>query len=88
MKVTVDIECTPEEARSFMGLPDVRPLQESMLKEMEQRLKLNMEAMSPEAMFKSWFSAGHQGAENMQKMFLSHMQNMMAAAGIDKKRAE
>ena len=23
MKVTVDIDCTPEEARRFMGLPDL-----------------------------------------------------------------
>jgi hypothetical protein len=23
MKITVEIDCTPEEARSFMGLPDV-----------------------------------------------------------------
>ena len=23
MKITVDIDCTPEEARTFMGLPDV-----------------------------------------------------------------
>ncbi|WDA42301.1 DUF6489 family protein [Erythrobacter sp. BLCC-B19] len=23
MKITIEIDCTPEEARSFMGLPDV-----------------------------------------------------------------
>ena len=23
MKINIEIECTPEEARSFMGLPDV-----------------------------------------------------------------
>jgi len=23
MKITVDVDCTPEEARSFLGLPDV-----------------------------------------------------------------
>ena len=25
MKVTVNVECTPEEARTFLGLPDVQP---------------------------------------------------------------
>lgn len=25
MKINIEIECTPEEARSFMGLPDVSP---------------------------------------------------------------
>ena len=28
MKVTVNIDCTPEEARQFLGLPDVAPANE------------------------------------------------------------
>ncbi len=27
MKVTIEIDCTPIEARQFMGLPDVQPMQ-------------------------------------------------------------
>ncbi|MFY9972047.1 MAG: DUF6489 family protein, partial [Roseiarcus sp.] len=27
MKITVDVDCTPLEARQFMGLPDVEPMQ-------------------------------------------------------------
>ena len=27
MKITVGIDCTPTEAREFMGLPDVKPMQ-------------------------------------------------------------
>ena len=30
MKVNVEIDCTPEEARAFFGLPDVAPLQEKL----------------------------------------------------------
>ena len=26
MKVTVDVDCTPEEARRFLGLPDLTPV--------------------------------------------------------------
>ena len=26
MKVTVDVDCTPAEARAFRGLPDVSPI--------------------------------------------------------------
>ena len=29
MKVTIDIDCTPEEARRFMGLPDLTPVHEA-----------------------------------------------------------
>ena len=39
MKVTINIDCSPEEARTFMGLPDVRPMQEALLKELEARLQ-------------------------------------------------
>ena len=28
MKVNVEVECTPAEARAFLGLPDVTPLNE------------------------------------------------------------
>ncbi len=38
MKVTIEIDCTPLEARQFMGLPDVQPMQTAVLAEMEKRL--------------------------------------------------
>ena len=34
MKITVDVDCTPEEARRFMGLPDLAPLHEAYLAKM------------------------------------------------------
>ena len=30
MKFTIDIDCTPQEARTFFGLPDVTQLNETM----------------------------------------------------------
>ena len=39
MKFKVDIDCTPDEARAFFGLPDVKPLQEALLPEVEERLR-------------------------------------------------
>ncbi len=63
MKVTVDIECTPLEARQFFGLPDVQPLQAALLAQMEKKMTAEMEAFSPEALVKSWFSGSVQGAE-------------------------
>lgn len=73
MKVTIDIDCTPEEARTFMGLPDVKPMQETMMKEVEDRMRANLQAMDPETMFKTWLPAGIQSFEQMQKMFWSQM---------------
>ncbi|WP_348657889.1 DUF6489 family protein, partial [uncultured Thalassospira sp.] len=50
MKVTVNIDCTPEEARTFFGLPDVQPMQKAMMQEIEDRMKANLAAMDPETM--------------------------------------
>lgn len=73
MKIRFDIDCTPEEARTFLGLPDVKPMQETMMKEVEQRLQANLQAMDPETLIKTWLPAGIQGWEQMQKMFWSQL---------------
>ena len=35
MKVNITVDCTPEEARAFMGLPNVAPLQDAAMKQMQ-----------------------------------------------------
>lgn len=69
MKIHVDVECTPEEARTFLGLPDVQPMQQAMMAMVEERMKSALTAMDPETMLKTWLPAGSQGMEQMQKMF-------------------
>ncbi len=69
MKITVDVECTPEEARQFLGLPDVKPMQAAVLAKMEEQMVNAVDALSPEAMLKSWFTVMPQSAEQMQKLF-------------------
>lgn len=71
MKITINVDCTPEEARSFMGLPDVKPMQEMMMKEVEERFKSNLSAMDPETLFKTWLPAGMANMEQFQKLFWS-----------------
>jgi uncharacterized protein DUF6489 len=73
MKITMDIDCTPEEMRAFFGLPDVRPMQEALLKDVQQRLAANLQAMDPEAMLKTWLPATLKGFEQLQEMFLAQM---------------
>ena len=73
MKINLDIECTPEELRGFFGLPDVKPMQEQLLKEVEERLRANVKGLDPETMLKTWLPAGLKGFEQLQEMFLSQM---------------
>lgn len=74
MKVTIDIDCTPQEARLFMGLPDVTPLNDHMVAEMKKRMDENMSALQPDELMKTWFSFGGQAQEQFLKL-------MQAAAG-------
>lgn len=73
MKISVDIDCTPEEARAFLGLPDVAPLQKAVMEDVQKRVMDNLSAMDPETLISTWIPAGMQGFEQMQKMFWSQM---------------
>lgn len=89
MKVNFDIECTPEEARTFLGLPDVVPMQEAMMEELQARMQENLRAMEPEAMMKTWLPMGMENLGEMQKMFWTQMGVKMPGTdtGADKKKA-
>jgi hypothetical protein len=69
MKITVDVDCTPEEARAFLGLPDVKPMQDELMQEMKERMSANLRAMGPEEMMKMWLPTGMAGLEQMQEFF-------------------
>lgn len=73
MKVTVNIDCTPEEARAFLGLPDVAPMQKAMMEQMKERMQSSLAAMDPETMVKTWFPVSVQNLEQMQRMFWQQM---------------
>lgn len=74
MKIRIDIDCTPEEARAFLGLPDVKPMQDTVLKEIEARIMGGLASMDPEGLFGTWVPAGLKGWEEMQRMFWNSMQ--------------
>ncbi len=73
MKITIDVDCTPEEARAFLGLPDVVPMQTAVMESLGKRMSAGLEAMDPEALMKTWMPLGLQGLEQAQKMFWSQM---------------
>lgn len=73
MKFNFDIECTPAEARAFIGLPDIAPLQDAMMKELEKQMRENIRNLDPETMMKTWLPATMQGWTDMQKIFWAQM---------------
>ncbi len=71
MKFNVNVECSPEEARRFMGLPDVTPINEQLVAEMGKRMEQNLALMSPDAMMNSWMSVGTQAQDAFVKLMTS-----------------
>ena len=80
MKITVNIDCTPEEARAFFGLPDLRPMQEAILRQVQEKIMANLAAMDPETVMKNWVPASLQGMEQLQQAFWSSLANMTGVA--------
>lgn len=73
MKFTVDVDCTPDEARQFLGLPNIAPVQDRVMKELEKKMLENIQTLDPEAFIKTWMPLTMESWGEMQKMFLGQM---------------
>jgi len=54
MKINVEVECTPEEARRFMGLPDLSPVHDAYVTQLVDTVKNGVSSDALETMMKSW----------------------------------
>ncbi|MBV8977974.1 MAG: hypothetical protein JO261_00145 [Alphaproteobacteria bacterium] len=81
MKIHIDMDMSPDEARTLMGLPDLKPLQEEMLAEMRKRMMAALGAHDPEAMLKAWMPMGAEAFEQFQRFL---WEGARAAGGAKK----
>jgi hypothetical protein len=68
MKVILEVDCTPAEARAFLGLPDVESLNDHLVTEMKRRMDENITAMQPDELMKTWTSFGLQAQDQFRKL--------------------
>ena len=61
MKISVDVDCTPEEARRFMGLPDLSSVHAVYLNKIERMVDEGITADNVEAMVRAWSPMGDAG---------------------------
>ena len=73
MKVNIEIDCTPLEARQFFGLPDMVPMQTAVMDKLQQQMMSNIEKITPEALMQSWFTFDPKLAERFQDLFVTMM---------------
>jgi hypothetical protein len=85
LKFNIEVECTPDEARRFLGLPEIAPMQERLIEEMEVQLKETIRAMDGKAMLEQWLPVGIKGVEQFQSFWT---QLAAAAAGVQRNRKE
>ncbi|MBV9421035.1 MAG: hypothetical protein JO348_14805 [Alphaproteobacteria bacterium] len=83
MKMNIQIDMTPKEAREFLGLPDVSKAQERMMSEIEKRMKAAIDINDPEAMMKAWMPLGGAGFEQFQRFLFDGARR---AAGVSPRK--
>jgi len=83
MKINIEMDMTPEEARKLMGLPDVSKMQNELMAEMQKRATAALDTSDPEAMLKAWMPMGGAGFEQFQRFLWD---SAARAAGGTKKK--
>jgi hypothetical protein len=86
MKVHIELDMTPEEARSLMGLPDIAPLQKQMLEDMRARMSRAMETGDMESLMRAWTPLGGAEAFAQFQKFLWDSAGMVARGGRAKEK--
>jgi hypothetical protein len=76
MRFEVNIDCTPEEARQFFGLPDLLPMQQDLMEMVSRRLSENIQTMEADKLIQTWLPAMFQGWSDMQSHFWNQMTHM------------
>lgn len=81
MKITIEVDCTPEEARNFMGLPDVSAANNIYV----ENITKAMSGVSNPAQLQEYASALAPMGQVGLKLFQSFVESGMKAASGSKK---
>jgi hypothetical protein len=68
MKITMDIECTPEEARRLMGLPDMGPIHDVYLDKLKDTMREGLTPETVDRMIRTWTPMGEVGMNAWRQM--------------------
>ncbi len=68
MKISVDIDCSPEEARRFLGLPDLSSVHEAYIEQMRSFVVQGVTPDMVEQMLRTWSPLGDAGMGMWRQM--------------------
>ena len=69
MKINLEVDCTPEEARRAVGLPDLTPLHDRFLAMLMDTMDGSVRPEMIETMVKSWAPMGEAGMTMWRRLF-------------------
>ena len=85
MKISIDIDLTPEEFRRTLGLPDVTELQREVVEQFRKQMAAGAEGYDPLTLMQPYLSSGLNSMEAMQKSFFNMMTQQTGTAGNNNK---
>ncbi|HSQ07078.1 MAG TPA: DUF6489 family protein [Chromatiaceae bacterium] len=68
MKITMDLDITPEEMRKLLGLPDVEAFQRQMMDDLRSRMAAGVEGYDPLKLFQPYMAGGMAGWDLFQRV--------------------
>lgn len=69
MKINVEVDCTPEEARRFMGLPDLAPVHEIYLAKMKEMVENPTNPEAFQQLMQNWAPMGDASMNFWRNLF-------------------
>ena len=70
MKVNIELDLTPEEARRFFGLPDITPLQEQIMERIQDQIKASADPAYLGKLASQMVTGGMQSVDSFQRAFM------------------
>ena len=67
MKITVDVDCTPEEVRRVFGLPDMTPVNDALMNTITARIEKGIGTDDVEKIVRLWMGGASAGLGELQK---------------------
>ena len=69
MKIRVEMDVSADELRAFLGLPDVKPLQDEMMDKVRESLNSGTAGVDAIKMMQPFLAPNMQAMEGMQRAF-------------------
>jgi len=83
VKIKLDLDATPQELRTFFGLPDLEPLQKEMLDNIREKMGSGIEGFDAASLMKPFLP---EGMQSMQKQFWDAMTRPDSGKGASAKK--